>query len=76
VRERGGEVSYSVCFKCKEMVSRYEKYCVACAKKYKQDELYWKTRNGHPNDLQREETLKIDKFLKFTDESEESNAKP
>jgi len=36
-------MSYSICLRCKHMVSRYEKYCTKCEKLYKQDSLFWKT---------------------------------
>lgn len=39
-------MSYSVCLRCKEMVGQYEKYCIECAKKYKQDKDFWRN-NGY-----------------------------
>ena len=35
-------MSYSICFKCKKMVSQWEKYCQMCETKYRQDETFWK----------------------------------
>jgi len=35
-------MSYSICLRCKDMVSQYEKYCDVCAKQYRQDATFWK----------------------------------
>ncbi len=53
-------MSYSVCIKCKEMVSMYEKYCHSCVDKHnlssKQDVNFHRT---HRFENYQEETKKI-----------------
>lgn len=46
-RKMGGRVSYSVCLKCKAMVTMYEKYCTDCERKAgKNDSNFWR-KNGY-----------------------------
>lgn len=52
-------MSYSICFKCEKMVSRYEKYCVECSKYYHQDEEYWK-RDGNYKKLGDKEIMTLE----------------
>lgn len=57
-------MSYSVCFNCRSMVSSYQKYCVECRKKYRQDETFWNCEPGagtlFRNDVMRIRELKKD----------------
>lgn len=51
-------MSFSVCIKCKMMVSEYEKYCRACIEQFgvAQDEDFHKRRKEFPS----EEELKLE----------------
>ena len=57
-------MSYSVCFRCKTMVSSYEKYCPKCAKRHNQDLEFWKKPEAYPlfqNDEQRKSIIEADR---------------
>ena len=55
-------MSYSICLQCKDMVSRYEKYCPLCAKTKKENDLeFWRTHGfDFLNEPQRSQELKKD----------------
>jgi len=55
-------MSYSVCFKCREMVSAYEKYCKSCAPNHKQDKNFYKTFSYSVSDEERQKQIEADKI--------------
>ena len=61
-------MSYSVCLKCENMVSQYEKYCNKCEKTHKQNENYWKNpdKGIFQNTFLRDLIIESDKISKET----------
>jgi len=71
-------VSYSVCLKCNERVSGYEKYCTECEKKYKQNKDYWKGSDVCPYDdnVEKEKIFKKDLIVITSEEDFKPSRSP